>query len=97
MGIWIYLLNATVLRTNGTYFRSTQIDLLAGWNLIGYPSLKDMSVEDVFAGLPMLRIEAFDGGADPYLLKPLVNTSYLSPGKGLWVNVAADCTLTVNG
>ncbi|MCK5292768.1 MAG: TIGR03790 family protein [Thermoplasmata archaeon] len=97
MGIWIHLLNATVLRTNGTYFRSTQIDLLAGWNLIGYPSLNDMSVQDVFAGLPLLRIEVFDGGADPYLLKPLDNTSYLSPGKGLWVNMAADCTLTVNG
>lgn len=97
MGIWIHLLNATVLRTNGTYFRSTQIDLLAGWNLIGYPSLHDMSVEDVFAGLPLLRIEAFAGGADPYLLKPLDNNGYLSPGKGYWVNVAADCTLTVNG
>ncbi len=97
MGIWIHLLNATALRTNGTYFRSTQIDLLAGWNLIGYPSLNDMSVEDVFAGLPLLRIEAFSGGADPYLLKPLDNNGYLSPGKGYWVNVAADCTLTVNG
>ncbi len=96
-GIWIHLLNATVLEVNGTYFRSTQIDLLAGWNLIGYPSLNDMGIADVFAGLPLLGIEAFAEGADPYLLKSLDTGGYMSPGKGYWVNVAADCTLTVNG
>jgi uncharacterized protein (TIGR03790 family) len=96
-GVWIHLLNATVLKVNGTYFRSTQIDLVAGWNLIGYPSLNDMSVGDVFAGLPLLRIETFAEGADPYLLKPLDTGGYMSPGKGYWVKVGADCTLTVNG
>jgi hypothetical protein len=56
-----------------------------------------MSVQDVFVGLPLLEIEAFAGGSDPYLLKPLDSTDFLSAGKGYWVNVAADCTLTVSG
>jgi uncharacterized protein (TIGR03790 family) len=97
MGFWIHLTNATVLPVNGTLFLSTQISLLAGWNLIGYPSLTDRSVEEVFAGIPLLRIEKFAQGADPYLLQPLDSNDFMSPGNGYWVMVATDCTLTVDG
>jgi uncharacterized protein (TIGR03790 family) len=97
MGVWIHMVNATVLKANGTYYRSTQIPLLAGWNMMGYPSLVGATVGDVFAGIPLLSVESFVEGMDPYLLERLDNSSSMFPGRGYWVEVAIDCTLTVNG
>jgi len=97
MGFWIHLLSAATLEVDGSHFRSTVIPLVAGWNLIGYPSLKDQTVENVFFGIPLLKIESFAGSASPYHLQELDNSSYMAPGKGYWVKVATDCLLRVYG
>jgi uncharacterized protein (TIGR03790 family) len=97
MGFWIHVLNSTVLEVNGTHYRSTDIFLRAGWNLIGYPSLKDQKVNEVFLGLPLLRIEAFAKGSVPYLLERLDGNGFMAPGKGYWVEVVADCSVKISG
>ncbi|MCK4445188.1 MAG: hypothetical protein KAW09_11630, partial [Thermoplasmata archaeon] len=97
MGFWIHVLNSTVLEVNGTHYRSTEIYLSTGWNLIGYPSLKDQKVEEVFAGIPLLEIEGYDNGTEPYLLQHIDNSTYMTPGRGYWVRVATDCSIKVQG
>ncbi|UCD92575.1 MAG: TIGR03790 family protein [Methanobacteriota archaeon] len=97
MGFWIHMLNSAVLPLNGSLPSTTRIDLYAGWNLIGHPSLTDRSIEDIFAGLPLERIEGFDEGAPPYLLQQLDTTGYMAPGKGYWVKVSGDCNITISG
>ncbi len=97
MGIWIHMLSSTVLPVNGSVPLVTEIDLHSGWNLIGYPSLTDRRIEDVFAGLPLERIESFDENAGPHFLQRLDTTGYLAPGKGYWIRVSGDCNLTISG
>ncbi len=97
MGFWIHVLNTTFLEVEGTHYRSTNISLNAGWNLIGYPSLKDQKVRDVFAGLPLLQIETYANGSVPYLLERLDADRFMTPGRGYWVEVSADCSVKVSG
>ncbi len=97
MGFWIHMLNSSVLEVNGTHYRSTDIYLSAGWNLIGFPSLKDQKIDEVFQGLPLLRIEAFANGSVPYLLERLDGGMFMAPGRGYWVEVAADCSVKISG
>lgn len=97
MGFWIHVLNSTVLEVNGTHYRSTDIYLRAGWNLIGFPSLKDQKVGDVFLGVPLLQIEAFAKGSVPYLLERLDGSRFMTPGRGYWVEVASDFSVKVSG
>jgi hypothetical protein len=97
MGIWIHMLNSAVLPVNGSLPVTTRIDLHTGWNLIGYPGLTDRSIEDIFARLPLERIEGFDEASPPYLLQQLDTTGYMVPGKGYWVRVSGDCNITISG
>lgn len=97
MGIWIHMLSSAVLPLNGSVAISTDIDLRSGWNLIGFPSLTDKRISDVFSGLPLERIEGFSEGMNPYLLQPLETASYMAAGSGYWVKVTGDCRLTVFG
>ncbi|MFQ6059966.1 MAG: TIGR03790 family protein [Thermoplasmata archaeon] len=95
IGVWIHLLNETILPVEGSLQASVEINLHSGWNLIGYPSLTTRRVAEVFASLPLERLEGFSEGADPYFLREFVSSDFLSPGQGYWVKVSTDCRLRI--
>jgi hypothetical protein len=96
MGFWIHLLNDTVLQVEGSVPASVEIDLRTGWNLIGYPSMTDRRIDELFDGLPLERVESFAEGRSPYYLQHLDTSDYMAPGHGYWVKVSSDCKLTIS-
>lgn len=96
MGFWIHLLNDIVLPVEGSVPTLVEIDLRSGWNLIGYPSLTDRRIDDLFAGIPLERVESFAEGRSPYYLQHLDTSDHMAPGHGYWVKVSLDCKLTIS-
>ena len=96
MGIWIHMLNATILVVEGAEPISTNITLYAGWNLVGYPTLDDsMEVANALWGTGADRVEVFDP-ASPYLIKEAEPDYLMQPGEGYWVHVIVDTVWTID-
>ena len=73
------------------------IELIAGWNLVGYPFPSAQPMMDTFGILINLDmpVETYDP-ADPYRLRTAdIPTEDHEPGHGYWVHVAADEILTI--
>ncbi|MCK4267041.1 MAG: hypothetical protein KAX31_07145, partial [Thermoplasmata archaeon] len=97
MGVWVHITDPgtdNALATTGAPPSSTDITLLAGWNLVGYPCLEGKSVADALAGVPYDGIECFDEGA-AYRLTTMLPTEMMEPGNGYWIKVTSDCLWTI--
>ncbi|MDD4307608.1 MAG: S8 family serine peptidase [Thermoplasmata archaeon] len=100
MGIWLWITAnggdqrlTTGLGCN-TPIEPVNINLYAGWNMVGYPSLTERSVGDAFWGTGADRVEVFDP-ALPYIIE--AGPDYImKPGEGFWVHVMADTVWTVD-
>jgi hypothetical protein len=98
MGLW---LNVTFvgdgfLNVTGLLPITTQVPLMAGWNLVGYPSLStNMTVADALWGTGADMVEVFDLVAT-YRTKVVGPTYIMKPGEGYWVHVVADSVWTVD-
>jgi hypothetical protein len=95
MGVWIDIAMDGFLVTAGRVPETTDIDLKAGWNLIGYPSFKDKTVANALSSVPYDRVDGFEASAIDKL-KPLSSGDILSTGYGVWVKVSSDSTLMVS-
>jgi hypothetical protein len=97
MGIWINIteLGDGNLTVYGDYSANTQISLIAGWNLVGYPAQTSKSISDAFIGINDCPIEGYDFNSS-YLISQLPGTYMMKPGEGYWVHVAADTVWTIN-
>jgi hypothetical protein len=95
MGCWIYMDAANTLVVEGFDPGTTQIQLYAGWNLVGYPSLTPVSVGLALGGTGADAVEGYDG-ANPYHISPLPGSYMMQPGEGYWVHVPFDTTWTVD-
>lgn len=73
----------------------TNIQLYAGWNLVGYPTLMPRSVSSALAGTGYDAVAGYDG-LDPYRITPLTGGYMMQPGEGYWVHVTSDTTWTVD-
>ncbi|MBA3045225.1 MAG: hypothetical protein FP824_03335 [Euryarchaeota archaeon] len=96
MGLWVYITDPTdgMLSVIGDILTKPQIQLKAGWNLMGYPSLTPRTVADALWGTGAIRVEAFDP-EPPYIIE--VGPDYvMSPGNGYWVLVPADVIWTID-
>jgi len=93
MGVWVRLNAACTLSIEGSVPTSTTINLLAGWNLVGYPSGTERTVADVLAGTGYDRVEGFMPES-PYV-QELADTHLMRPGEAYWVMVPADTTWSV--
>jgi hypothetical protein len=111
MGIWILMKSDDVLPIFGQLPipMSINIDLKAGWNFVGYPSLitriagngSGEAFESISAFIDMVQYyDAFDPSNpwkawDPgtYSQDDLIE---IKPGYGLWIHVTGDCTWNVN-
>jgi len=99
MGVWLYLKNATnaTLVITGSIPDTTFINLRTGWNLIGYPSIKNRTVSQVFQNLTDLsyEVQCFDKGS-PYSLRNMGQNEVFHMGLGYWVYVSVDCVLRID-
>jgi hypothetical protein len=94
IGFWICATQNCTLTVYGQIANSTAINLYAGWNLVGYPTLcENMTIGNVFWGTGADRIEVFDP-ASPSLIKEVGPTYMMKPGDGYWVRVPADVIWT---
>ncbi len=94
-GWWIRVSADTYFDVTGTAPGNVTIFLKAGWNLIGYPTMTDRTVEETFQGLPYDRLECFDP-ASPYHLKAMNDSDYLTTGMGYWVHATQHTALVIN-
>jgi serine protease AprX len=99
-GVWLYIPDATalgdgIIRTTGTLPSSETIQLRAGWNLVGYPSLTPRSITNSLAGLPYTSVEGYNA-ANPYRIAVLPGSYMMTPGEAYWVQVSSDCVWTLN-
>ncbi|HEQ78807.1 MAG TPA: hypothetical protein ENN76_00915, partial [Euryarchaeota archaeon] len=96
-GYWVYFdSNETgIINITGECPVSTDIQLLKGWNMVGYPSCQEnRTLETVLAGIPWNMVEKQDNGM-PYNLQPIYSLDYFEPGRGYWIHVSENCVWTV--
>lgn len=94
MGLWVHTTQFCNLTVRGIVPTSTQINLYAGWNLVGYPTQTTETVGNALWGTGADRVEVFDP-VSPYI-KEAGATYVMKPGEGYWVHVSADSTWTIN-
>jgi hypothetical protein len=107
MGLWLYVLNSDMLTVTGLQPNPTGIQLKAGWNFVGYPSLTSKSVginageafESISSYVTMAQY--FDANDGTNLWKEWGagtpgDLTVLNPGNGIWIHVTGDCTWTVD-
>jgi parallel beta-helix repeat protein len=97
MGVWINVTQASNLTVAGIVPWMTSIELLSGWNLVGFPSFDtNHSVGEFKNDTSAPRVEGFDSSSTPYFLRVLSDVDKLETGYGYWVYVEADTTWSIS-
>ncbi len=86
-GYWVNVTSDSYIEFIGTVPDNTSIELYRGWNMIGYASYVNRSVETAFQGLGVLRIEGPEPTASPYGLRKLDMTDMMIAGEAYWVRL----------
>jgi hypothetical protein len=94
-GIWVETSQSGYMTIAGRVPSSTSIDLVPGWNLVGYPSFIEQDVSSSLSGTSYGRVEAFNPGAWPHYLKVLQPGDVMAAGNGYWIRVSESCTWVV--
>ncbi len=103
MAFWLYLNSSDYLITAGRIPNSTSINLHSGWNLVGYPSFTNRSLDEALSGIPWGKVQFYDSWdmndywKHNYTGKPdqMNDLNEIKTGGGYWLFVSADCTWTV--
>lgn len=97
-GVWVNVTQESNLTIAGIVPWATDIQLHAGWNLVGLPSFSpDYAALDVKIDTgTVTRIEGFDELSPPYFLKVLQDGDLLQTGYGYWLWSVADVTWRVH-
>ncbi len=96
-GIWINCTEASGadLIIRGLEAESTAIQLKAGWNLVGYPSMTPKSITDSLTGTGFTEVEGYNASSS-YMLGVLPGTYMMQPGEGYWIKVPSDTVWIVD-
>ncbi|MCK4367325.1 MAG: CRTAC1 family protein [Thermoplasmata archaeon] len=94
-GYWINVTSDSYVEFIGRVPENISVMLYKGWNMIGYGSYVNRSVEAAFQGLSVLRIEGFDRTASPYGLRKVDMTDTMIVGGAYWVRVSEKSLWTV--
>lgn len=90
MGFWVHVKYDCTLVVSGIPETSTGIQLYAGWNLVGYPTLNQSTTAgNALWGTSADAVEGFDY-SEPYFIKELNPNYVMKPGEGYWIHVPAD-------
>jgi hypothetical protein len=94
-GYYIRMANPDYLVVAGAVPTNTQISIKAGWNLIGYPSLINKTVNHALSSISgkYNMVEYYD----PILKKEvkLGPDDWMEPGFGYWIHATENCILTI--
>lgn len=104
-GFWIWMKEAAFITPRGSLPVRTQIPLKKGWNLVGWPSLRSVPVEQAMASIEGKydSIYAYDASdqAKPWKIysqasEETSDLTYMRPLLGYWINMNSDATLIVD-
>jgi hypothetical protein len=98
IALWVYLNDADdgFLNVTGALPGPTAVDLYAGWNFVGYPTLNaTATIAEALATITYNSVEGYSA-VDPYRLQTLPNTYVMQPGEGYWINVPFDQTWVID-
>jgi hypothetical protein len=98
IALWLHVIDIFdgFLDISGALSGSTSINLLAGWNFVGYPTLDNTkTIADALATITYDSVEGYNG-TDPYRLQVLPSTYVMQPGEGYWVKVPFDQTWIID-
>ena len=93
MGIWVNVTQDSNLTVAGVVPAQTAIHLIAGWNLVSFPSFNSTyTVADLKVETAATRVEGMEKMPPypPYRLRVLGDAEVLLMGQGYWVKVEAD-------
>jgi hypothetical protein len=97
MGFWIHITpsGGAIFLHNGTHPTTNQtIPLHPGWNMVGYPSLRNYNRTEGLNNLTFdVHIDAiwtFDSATQKY--KQLTASDYFEIGKGYYIHAKTECT-----
>lgn len=97
MGFWIDVTLDSNLTVAGVVPTTTDIDLQAGWNLVGFPSFStSFTIGDLKAAVSVDEVEGYDASVPPYYLTELVDAHSLEAGSSYWVRVVSASTWVVS-
>ena len=102
MGLWIRASRAATLIVVGSDPLSTDIQLRAGWNLVGYPRSQARTVAQALSSIDGTYdlVYGYRGAdaVDPWKKHDTVapdflnDLTHINPEWGFWIRVASDCT-----
>jgi hypothetical protein len=105
LGYWIEISADARLTVSGLEQVGRTISLRAGWNFIGYPSLARQDMEMALEAIAsnVLQVWHYDAEEPSHPWKRYTPNQpawandliRLAPGKGYWVRVSQDCTLSI--
>jgi hypothetical protein len=94
-GYWIDVTSDSYIEFTGRVPENVSVMLYTGWNMIGYASYVERTVEEAFQSLPILHIEGSDISSNPYGLRRLDMTDTMTAGEAYWVRVTEHFSWTV--
>jgi len=96
MGLWVHTTSSGDTTENEPSVTSTDIPLVVGWNLIGYPSNTVDTVSNVMSGFTGTYdiIQRYDTSSGSIVT--MQATDNMEYGNAYWVHVTTAGTLTVN-
>ncbi|MCK5038080.1 MAG: hypothetical protein KAS16_03175, partial [Thermoplasmata archaeon] len=102
MGVWVYITASTgdgelTLGKEGYFPTTTDIDLVAGWNLVGFPSQDaGFKLSDLTAlSANVLNVERYNV-AGAYLLEDMAANDVFAGGQAYWIYCDGAYTWTVS-
>jgi hypothetical protein len=96
MGIWVNVTVDSNLTVAGLVPNTTEMTLLSGWNLVGFPSFNvTYTIGDLKVRTGATRVEGFSMSNPPYFLSEPADGVIMLPGHGYWVWVETDTKWTV--
>jgi Fe-S cluster biogenesis protein NfuA len=95
-GLWVNVTSPCNLTVAGIVPWTTQIQLSAGWNLVGYPSFNaSYTVSVLKTDTGAARVEGFNPSTPPYFLNIMSNGDTLETGYGYWMYSQNDGAWTI--
>jgi hypothetical protein len=93
-GLWIHMKNDAVLipdhkdPTPDPLFNGTSMGLEAGWNLVGYPSVRTRSVDDALVNVTYDMVQTYDAASGKWLTYDGISgdLTHMEMGRGYWIH-----------
>ena len=101
-GYWIYVLNASTLSANGTLTNPNQINLMKGWNLIGYPASSQKTAAEAFSSIDggYTMVWSYNGSTGEFSYYTVSEgngtLTTIKPNLGYWLNTTDNDLLFIS-